>query len=82
MAHAVQRFLAQRSGEPAAAWVGRDPVVWAQQHGASEAGCKAAERLNALLGQLDAAAFARSAQTPARGELLAAAKDFAREVHA
>jgi len=65
---ALQRFLAARTGEPAQAWVGRDPVTWAHgraERAAREGGTVAtlsdesARTLAVLLASLDEQAWAR-----------------------
>lgn len=76
---AFTRFLAARTREPDAAWVGRDPRAWRAGRPEDAADLDPAElpRLAGLLERLDAAVFGGGARVPA-DELLAAARRLAR----
>lgn len=64
-AHAVHAFLAARSGEPAQAWAGRDPVAWAHERATDAPRIRAedAHALRDLLARLDAAIWGGANQS-------------------
>ena len=70
------RFLAARTGETPAAWVGRDVSEWASERDSS--GAVDVEALVMLLDDLDEAAYGRSDERVEPGRILSIAGELIR----
>jgi len=66
---ALQRFLGARTGEPSLAWVGRDPLVWAEANPDAGLAREGARSLRDLMSRLDERAWARGDEPVESGEI-------------